>query len=156
LGTFAEDKAGWYHVMDGEGYTYVLMANGSGNEATVTAEVPGAYAAPLGDFSVTFSNGVLSAQLPPDSAVAVKITDTPGRGVYKENVKRYTVGNGTVWAEENIWFALYQQYGTAWELIGLYQNGDTVREVTQGVYKFKILHWDRLTPEEDAEEWTDF
>ncbi len=143
-------------MLDGEKYAYVLLANGKEDEATVTAEVPGAYAAPLGDFPVTFSDGVLSAQLPPESAFAVKITDTPDRGVYRENVKRYTVGNGTVRAEENIWFALYKQYGKAWELIGLYQNGDTVREVAQGVYKIKILHWDGMAPEEDAEEWTDF
>lgn len=154
LGTFAEDKAGWYHVMDGEGYTYVLMANGSGNEATVTAEVPGAYAAPLGDQPVTFSEGKVIALLAPNSTLAIKITDIPEVGIYKDNIKQFRIKNGEVLAERNMLLALYQKYGDVWELLSVFKNGDVIQAVGNGEYKIKVLHWEGLSPKEDAQEWT--
>lgn len=140
--------------MDGEGYTYVLFANGKGEEMTVTATVPGAYAAPLGCAEVTFSGGNISASLMPMTTLAVKITDAPENGVYNGSVKLFHIGNGRVSAEENVFFAVYQQWENAWELMGVYKDGDIIESINEGTYKVKMLHWDGLSPREDVQEWT--
>ncbi len=153
MGTFA-DKACWYTILDGEGYTYVLFANGKEEGMTITAEVPGAFAAPLGDATVTFSEGSVTACLPPETTLAVKITDAPESGVYNGNIKLFHAGNGRVSAEEDVLLAVYQQWENAWELIGVYQDGDTIASINEGAYKVRMLHWDGLSPKEDAREWT--
>ena len=120
----------------------------------VTADVPGAYAAPLGDAAVTFSGGTITASLMPMTTLAVKITDIPESGVYRGHVKLFHIGNGKVSTEEDVLFAVYRQWGEAWELMGVYQDGDTIESISEGTYRVKMLHWDGLSPREDAQKWT--
>lgn len=148
------DGAVWQSTRIENGLTYTLIVNGG--RTAVERAAAGTYAKELviENGSSVFDNagGGFIASLPPHSSLFFTTGDALLPGLYVGNTAKATFENGAVFraAGETRIGAMYQKYGTMWELDCLYADGENVT-ADKGICKFRAFSWDAaLSPQKSA------
>lgn len=150
----AYDGAVWQTSRVENSTTYYLVVNRG--QTAYTENVEGAYAREMvtenGSSVSDRGSGGFTAMLPPGSSLFFSTSDTLSPGLYVGNTAKVTFENGAVFRAvgETRIGALYQKYGTMWELVRLYTDGENVT-AGKGACKFRAFSWDAaLSPQQSA------